>query len=80
MKGIECPPHPNGIESRFWEHKKHKTNIRSTKKNHDQVCAFCVSSFALFVFLDCVIRLIQCHCPFGAFIEFRTGIGNNPAS
>jgi hypothetical protein len=27
-----------------------KTNTRSTKKNTDSVCAFCVSSFALFVF------------------------------
>jgi hypothetical protein len=36
--------------------KKRKPDARSAKKNPGQVCAFCVSSFALFVFPGRVIH------------------------
>jgi hypothetical protein len=46
----------NGIESGFWERKMRRTDARSAKKNPGRVCAFCVSSFAPFVFPDRVIH------------------------
>jgi hypothetical protein len=44
------------LNSDFGNTKLPKTDAGSAKKNPDQVCAFCVSSFALFVFSDRVIH------------------------
>jgi hypothetical protein len=52
-----------------WQLRRDLGNTKSTKPTQKaqrkiliQFCAFCVSFFALFVFLDCVIRLLQYHC------------------
>jgi hypothetical protein len=60
---------------RLWEHKRRKTDTRSAEKNPDQVCAFCASSFAPFVFLNCVIRSNQRHCPDAAIHANETRLG-----